>query len=177
MSDNKQTINCPACGKEMVKVFDKEKGLNIDICLNGCGGIFFDVRELEKFDEAHENADEILNAIKGKEFAKVDESKVRVCPICNVPMVKMGAGIGGVEIDVCNTCGAKFLDNGELEKVREGEKADLSRVEAKMDLIYQEDLENVLGKNVHEAIKPSLRRQFFENLVTDFLKKYSRHKL
>ena len=49
MSDNKQTINCPACGKEMVKVFDKEKGINIDICLNGCGGIFFDNREFEKF--------------------------------------------------------------------------------------------------------------------------------
>ncbi len=171
MSDNKQTINCPACGKEMVKIFDEEKGINIDICLNGCGGIFFDNRELEKFDEAHESANEILNAIKGKDFVKVDESDVRVCPICKVPMVKIGAGNGGVEIDLCNTCGAKFLDNGELEKVREGEKADLSRVEAMMDLIYQEDLENVLGKNAHEAIKPSPRRQFFENLVTDFLKK------
>lgn len=171
MSDNKQTINCPACGKEMVKVFDKEKGINIDICLNGCGGIFFDNRELEKFDEAHESANEILNAIKGKEFAKVDESQIRVCPICNVPMVKMGAGTGAVEIDVCNTCGAKFLDNGELEKVREGEKADLSRVNAMVNQIYQKDLENVLGKNAHEAIKSSPRRQFFENLVTDFLRK------
>lgn len=171
MSDNKQTINCPACGKEMVKVFDKEKGLNIDICLNGCGGIFFDNRELEKFDVAHENADEILNAIKGKEFAKVDESDVRVCPICNIPMVKMGSGRGGVEIDVCNNCGAKFSDNGELEIVRKGANADWSQVEAMMDLIYQEDLENVLGKNPHEVIKSSPRRQFFENLVTDFLTK------
>ena len=119
----------------MVKVFDKEKGINIDICLNGCGGILFDNREFEKFDESHENADEILNAIKERKFAKVDESEIRVCPICNVPMVKMGAGTGGVEIDICNTCGAKFLDNGELEKVREGAKADLNQVDAMINLL------------------------------------------
>ena len=171
MSDNKQTINCPACGKEMVKVFDEEKGINIDICLNGCGGIFFDNRELEKFDEAHESADEILNAIKEKEFAKVDESDVRICPICNVPMVKMGSGRGGVEIDVCNTCGAKFLDNGELEKVRKGTSADLSKVDAMVDLLYQNNLKEVLGKNAQKEIKTSPRRQFFENLVTKYLNK------
>ena len=171
MSDNKQTINCPACGKEMVKVFDKEKGINIDICLNGCGGIFFDNREFEKFDEAHETVDEILNAIKGKDFAKVDDTEVRVCPICHVPMVKMGAGAGNVEIDVCNTCGAKFLDNGELEKVREGAQADLGKVDAMVNLLYQNNLKDVLGKNANEEIKSSPRRQFFENLVMDFLKK------
>ena len=171
MSDNKQIINCPACGKEMVKVFDKEKGINIDICLNGCGGILFDNREFEKFDEAHENADEILDAIKNKNFTKVDEAETRVCPICKIPMVKMGAGDGSVEIDVCNTCGAKFLDNGELEKVREGAKADLSRVDSMMNLLYQKDLENVLGKNATKEIKSSPRRQFFENLVNGYLNK------
>ena len=171
MSDNKQIITCPACGKEMVKVFDKEKGINIDICLNGCGGILFDNREFEKFDESHENADEILNAIKERKFAKVDESEIRVCPICNVPMVKMGAGTGGVEIDICNTCGAKFLDNGELEKVREGAKADLNQVDAMINLLYQKDLENVLGKNATKEIKSSPRRQFFENLVNGYLNK------
>ena len=171
MSDNKQIINCPACGKEMVKVFDKEKGINIDICLNGCGGILFDNREFEKFDESHENADEILNAIKERKFAKVDESEIRVCPICNVPMVKMGAGTGGVEIDICNTCGAKFLDNGDLEKVRKGANADLSKVDAMVDLLYQNNLKEVLGKNAQKEIKKSPRRQFFENLVTKYLNK------
>ena len=171
MSDNKQTINCPACGKEMVKIFDEEKGINIDICLNGCGGIFFDNRELEKFDETFENADEILNTIKEKEFAKVDESDVRICPICNVPMVKMGSGKGGAEIDVCSTCGAKFLDNGELEKVRKGTNADLSKVDAMVDLLYQNNLKEVLGKNAQKEIKKSPRRQFFENLVTKYLNK------
>ena len=171
MSDNKLTIDCPACGKEMVKVFDENNGINIDICLNGCGGMLFDNREFEKFDEAHENADEILNAIKDKVFEKVDDSKIRICPICKVPMVKMGAGNGGVEIDVCNTCGAKFLDNGELEKVREGAQADLGKVDAMVNLLYQNNLKEVLGKNAQKEIKTSPRRQFFENLVTKYLNK------
>ena len=169
MSDNKQTINCPACSKEMVKVFDKEKGINIDICLNGCGGIFFDNREFEKFDEAHENVDEILNVIKGKDFAKVDDTEVRVCPICNVPMVKMGAGAGNVEIDVCNTCGAKFLDNGELEKVREGGTVDLSKIDVIADSLFRENLKHVIGEKNYDNTNSSLRRQFFEDLVTRYM--------
>ena len=162
MSDNKQIINCPACGKEMVKVFDKDKEINIDICLNGCGGIFFDNRELEKFNNEHKCADEILNAIKNKEFAKVDETEKRTCPICNRPMVKMGAGIDGVEIDVCNTCGAKFLDNGELEKIRVGEAIDLQKFDAKLEAYNRENNINV---------KSSPRRQFFEDLVKSHLLK------
>lgn len=171
MSDNKLTINCPACGKEMVKVFDENNGINIDICLNGCGGMLFDNREFEKFDEAHENADEILNAIKDKVFEKVDDSKIRICPICKVPMVKMGAGNGGVEIDVCNTCGAKFLDNGELEKVRQGGTPDMARVDSMIELLYQEDLKNIIGDKYVNFQKTSSRRKFFENLVTNYLSK------
>ena len=35
----------------------------------------------------------------------------------------------------------------------------------------QNNLKDVLGKNANEEIKSSPRRQFFENLVMDFLKK------
>ena len=74
MSDNKLKIECPACGCEMVKVFDQENGINIDICLNSCGGIFFDNRELEKFDESHEKdlEEDINNFIKEKEPDIID---------------------------------------------------------------------------------------------------------
>lgn len=119
MADTKQTITCPACDKEMAKIYIKDANVNIDVCLDGCGGIFFDNRELEKFDEEHENADKILEAINGKNFETVEEKEVRICPICNVSMVKQGSGAEGIEIDVCNVCGSKFLDNGELIKIRE----------------------------------------------------------
>ena len=106
----------------MTKVHIEEADLNVDICLNGCGGILFNNRELEKFDDKSKNADEIFEALRGKTFVPVNENEVRICPVCNTPMVKQGSGVEGVEIDVCNVCGAKFLDNGELEKIRECEK-------------------------------------------------------
>ena len=68
MSDNKEVITCPACGNYMQKIFMPEAGVNIDICLDGCGGILFDNREFQKFDEPHEKIDEILAAIKDKTF-------------------------------------------------------------------------------------------------------------
>ena len=49
--DTIDIIKCPACGKEMEKVFIPSEGINIDICTDGCGGIFFDNREFDKFNE------------------------------------------------------------------------------------------------------------------------------
>lgn len=118
MTDTERTVNCPACDKPMTKVCMKDADLNVDICLDGCGGILFNNGELEHFDEKHENADAIFEAIKNKQFEPVDEREVRICSVCDTPMVKQGSGVEGVEIDVCNVCGAKFLDCGELEKIR-----------------------------------------------------------
>ena len=64
MADTKEIINCPACGKPMVKIPVPAENINIDICLDGCGGIFFDNREFKKFDEQAENIDEIIKAIQ-----------------------------------------------------------------------------------------------------------------
>lgn len=174
MTDNKKDINCPACGCEMKKIFVSDANIDVDICLDGCGGIFFDNRELSKFDELNENANDILNAVNDKTFKKVDESKVRRCPICNIPMVKMGAGSGDVEIDSCNVCGAKFLDNGELQRIRERVKTNDERTEKIEELanaLYKANLHNVLGDKADEDIESSPRRQFFENLVKSYLLK------
>ena len=51
MADNKDVLTCPACGKEMEKVFIESMQKHLDVCLNGCGGMFFDNREFEKVDE------------------------------------------------------------------------------------------------------------------------------
>ena len=165
MSDNKVRIECPACGCEMVKVFDQENGINIDICLNSCGGIFFDNRELEKFDESHENAETIFSAIEGKTFQKVDKTKTRICPICHVPMVKQGAvGNNNIEIDVCNSCGGKFLDNGELQRVREKAIKDSALLNNMIISLYQKNLEKNSGNHNLES-----RRKFFQNFMNQFL--------
>lgn len=119
MADNLKIIYCPACGKEMAKVFMPEQNINLDVCVNGCGGIYFDNREFQQFDERHENIDALIDAIKGKTFKLVDESLKRTCPVCGATMVKNFSSIRkNIQIDECYSCGGKFLDNGELIKIR-----------------------------------------------------------
>lgn len=119
MADTLKTLICPACGKEMEKVFIPTEGINIDICTNGCGGIYFDNREFENFDEKHEDISKILEKLENKEFVKVDESLERKCPNCGAPMVKNHSSIKQeVQIDECYSCGGKFLDRDELVKIR-----------------------------------------------------------
>ncbi len=146
MSDTLQPINCPACNKEMVKVFVPEEGINIDICLNGCGGIYFDNREFKKFDEKAESIDEILKAIEGKTFALVDESLPRTCPVCGSKMVKNYSSANKtIQIEECYSCGGKFLDNGELQKIRAEFDTEEERSQATMQELY-----NTVGGKLKE---------------------------
>ena len=119
MSDTHQQLKCPACNKDMTKVFIPKEGVNIDICLDGCGGMWFDSYEIKNFNEQNENIDEIIAAIEGKQFAKVDQTIRRFCPVCNTIMAKKNSSINkDIQIDECLACGGKFLDNGELQAIR-----------------------------------------------------------
>lgn len=169
MADTRDVINCPACDKVMTKIYIPEENINIDICLDGCGGIFLDNRELKKFDNPDCNIDTILEAIKDRDFEPVDQEEVRICPICKVPMVKQGSGKAGIQIDVCNTCGAKFLDNGELQAIKSNDEERNERAEAIAEDLYRANLRELMGKNADKPLKSSPRRMFFENLVRNMI--------
>lgn len=132
MADTHQTINCPACGKPMKKVFIPDAGVNIDICIDGCGGIYFDNREFKLLDEQHEKLDELIAAAENNTFSiQVDENAERYCPVCGAKMVKNPTSVkGGVIVDDCYTCGGKFLDHNELTKVRDEYPTEKERSEA-----------------------------------------------
>ncbi len=118
MSDTKKEIICPACKTKMEKVITKH-GIIVDICTNGCGGIWFDNRELGKFTNITESISEIEDSVKNKTFNVTETEKIRKCPVCQNNMVKHKAcGGSDVEIDDCYSCGGKFLDFGELERIR-----------------------------------------------------------
>ena len=72
--DSTKILRCPACGEEMEKIFVSSANCNVDICTKGCGGIFFDNREYQKFDENHESIDEIKQALAGKTLKDVDKT-------------------------------------------------------------------------------------------------------
>ena len=117
--DSMHTILCPACDKEMLKVYIPELGFNIDICVDGCGGIFFDNKELDKLKAPTTDVSQILEIVKNKTYPKMDETLIRRCGSCGSNMLKIGAGNSKVQIDVCPNCNGKFLDNGELEQIRD----------------------------------------------------------
>ena len=111
MADNYEEICCPACGKKMQKVYMDEQNLYLDVCLNGCGGIYFDNREFKKFDELHEDITPLIEAYKGKTFQKVDSFATRECPVCGMEMVKHYSSVKQeVQVDDCYSCGGIFLD-------------------------------------------------------------------
>ena len=174
MADTKKIIHCPACNSEMEKVFIESAGINIDVCANGCGGMLFDNRELEKFDEKHENADKILEITKDKDFITVDQTKPRICPVCNAPMVKMGAGKGNVKIDVCNVCGAKFLDHGELLAIRDASNEEYE--ETAKEKVFFENLEkDALQETVGSLgifVKNNISASNGSKAIADFIRKY-----
>lgn len=133
MADTHTKINCPACGKEMKKIFITELGFNIDICADGCGGIYLDNREFQKIDEQHEHVDQIIQDLENADFShvQIDENAVRVCPVCGTNMVKNPTSVkGDIIIDECYNCGGKFLDHGELTRIREEFATEKERSEA-----------------------------------------------
>lgn len=168
MADNEINLKCPACGKQMTKLYMRDAGVNIDICIDGCGGIYFDNRELEKFDESHEKVDDILKAIESKHFLKTEDSEVRICPICNTPMAKIGAANGEIQINVCNNCGGKFLDNGELQKIRQNENKTDTKIENLLNSMYEENLRELSVNNSRGLAGRGQRISFFETLAKKY---------
>jgi len=169
MSDTLKTIKCPACQKEMVKVFIPSEGINIDICLNGCGGIYFDNREFDRFDEQHENIDDIIKAIEGKTFKLVDETLTRICPVCGAKMAKKYASAKKeILVDDCYSCGGKFLDNGELQKIRAQYATAAERSEAFMNMIYDTVGKDIKALNEKDKLLRA-KRPLFKKLLDKIL--------
>ena len=139
MADTLKTLNCPACGKEMKKIFIPEQGINLDICTEGCGGIYFDNREFDDFDEQNENISTIIENLEGKNFSKPATNNTRICPNCGTKMVKNNSSVHKtIEIDECYACGAKFLDNNELVKIRAEYENNDQRDEDILRYLYKE---------------------------------------
>jgi len=117
--DNTKELNCPACGGKMRKIFMDKAGINLDVCLDGCGGIFFDNQEIRSFDEKKEDVEALTKALESNSFSQTDQTADRKCPLCGVVMHKRFASVKHkVSVDECYNCGGIFLDNGELQKIR-----------------------------------------------------------
>lgn len=113
-------FNCPACGKPLQTATVCETDL--EVCLNGCGGIWFDAAELFRFDEQHEGInDPVLQKLLECPTAQVAENgEKRTCIKCGIKMKRHEYREGsGIYVDECYGCGGLWLDGGELKAIRE----------------------------------------------------------
>lgn len=152
MADTYEFIKCPACGKIMKKVYLENQDFMVDICLDGCGGIWLDNRELKKLDEKKEDITPISEAKKNHDYIKVDTSLDRECPLCHKPMVKNHVSAKmEITIDECYKCGGKFFDHSELESMRGQYNSDDERIaDIKRLAQNSEKMQIILDTLIHE---------------------------
>jgi len=111
-------MDCPVCGKLMVE--EDFGDVNVDVCKNGCKGIWFDWGELEQLDENHEGVGRALEeALKSPRVNDADRGPIN-CPKCGIAMHTHKYGRAKeVNVDECYACGGFFLDSGELRQIRD----------------------------------------------------------
>ena len=114
-------IICPGCGNKMTKL---ELGNKIvDVCLDGCGGIWFDAYEINSFDEQSEELGEMIENITPEANIEKIPEEQRVCPRCMTTNLEQQyfSDKKQVMMDRCPKCGGVFLDSGELKEIRKGD--------------------------------------------------------
>jgi len=150
MDNKEEIINCPACGKKMTKIKMEEQGVVVDVCLDGCGGIYFDNQEFKKFDEEHEDITPLVNAYLGKSFKFPGNGDgIRYCPVCGYSMVKNYASTKHeIQIDDCYGCGGKFLDYSELTKIRAQYADEQDRINDILKTVYLIVGHDIMAQNL-----------------------------
>ncbi|HTA16158.1 MAG TPA: zf-TFIIB domain-containing protein [bacterium] len=110
-------MNCPVCGQAMVQ---ENFGLLVQVCENGCKGIWFDHGELERLDHVGEGMGPALEAALRSPRKNPPARGQIKCPKCGIPMHNHKfARDQEVSVDECYACGGFFLDSGELKEIRD----------------------------------------------------------
>lgn len=113
-------MQCPACDNELVAVeIDKIKAAT---CQGGCRGLWLDSFNMKKLADANDTISEkFMELQKAKppiEFAMPEHR--HQCPVCRgIVMMRRFASVKReAVIHECAGCGGCWLDNGEIERMR-----------------------------------------------------------
>ncbi len=111
-------MKCPACFNELSSLC--VGGFEVDVCRNGCGGVWFDAFELQKVDEVHETEGNILFHVPRDPAVVVDQTAKRLCPRCTgVKLMRhYFSPKRRVQVDHCPNCAGYWLDAGELDLIQ-----------------------------------------------------------
>lgn len=123
-------MNCPRCQSALYH--GENQSIHLDVCQKGCGGIWFDHRELKKLDESHEADPKFLEFLDQGSRGTIDLGKLVKCPVCpDQPMKRYFWSVKRqVEVDECPKCGGMWLDAGELTHIHSLFKTEADRKQA-----------------------------------------------
>ena len=103
-------------------------GVIVDVCLNGCKGLWFDWNELNKLDHKNQGFGNALKeALKYPRYNDENRGKIK-CPKCGLPMHRhLFESEKEINVDECYECGGFFLDSGELKIIRDKFMSEVER--------------------------------------------------
>jgi uncharacterized protein len=159
-----KSLFCPVCSRKLKQ--RTVAGVVVDVCHGGCGGLWFDNFELQKFDEPHEDEGGALLNIPFDPGLRIDHRRRRACPECrDVPLRRhFYSRNKQVEVDSCPSCGGYWLDCGELARIRREAKdaKELQRLAHAYALsTAQPKLKELRTEGRAEAQQATLTRRLF----------------
>lgn len=113
-------MNCPACWRPMYETAVRE--VTVDVCKDGCAGVWFDAWELRKLEEGESADGAFLRVLRPRIDTDPERRARRFCPRDRVPLRRtfLGAEVA-LEIDTCSACKGLWIDPGEIGRLPEGD--------------------------------------------------------
>ena len=111
-------MKCPKCSQALsAQVINN---ITLDVCDQGCAGIWFDQFEFKKFDEKHEVNPEVILKLKSNTTPSQVSDQPLSCPKCEgMKMMRRFSSVAKkVTVDECPNCAGIWLDTGELADIR-----------------------------------------------------------
>jgi Zn-finger nucleic acid-binding protein len=127
--------SCPRCGTGLN---DTHVGnIHVDGCI-GCGGVWFDARELSGLAHGSSGNLRILEDRFWPGLTGLDKNDQAVCPNCSVALVQFEFPHSpGIPLDGCLQCKGIWVDDGELAAIQ-GRMAELSH-QPRAETVARED--------------------------------------
>lgn len=153
-------MKCPRTGTTLTTV--NVGPIQVEIS-EGCGGVFFDSRELERFNDPSDIKGDVLS----KHLAKFDDKDYDVntrikCPKCpdTVMMRRYDSPAHIVEIDECPSCAGIWLDTGELKLLRDNHLSQKERALLREGLVRDTMSSPLNNGQAQSATRNNLDRVF-----------------
>jgi Zn-finger nucleic acid-binding protein len=147
------------------------QNIKVDICADGCAGMWFDQGELSKCDDPTRIGNHALLGLIRRPDVTVDPGRRRRCPKCPNSLLSRHffSAKRAVTVDECPTCAGVWLDAGELEQIRSEYPSEEARRHAAHERFEEaliDDRMTLLGEQVQGQLPYDTSRS---RIVSSFI--------